>query len=194
MTMTTKEFLAYLNSGKTVEAGSAVHLYMQKLSQDALKITAEINGSYHTPEEVRELFSHLAENPVDDGFGPFPPFHTDCGKNIHVGKHVFFNSGCKLQDQGGIYIGDGTLIGHNVMMATLNHSENPATRGNLHPAPIHIGENVWIGANATILPGVNIGDGAVVGAGAVVTKDVPERMVVAGVPARVLHPVRMEEI
>lgn len=66
---------------------------------------------------------------MDDDFGLFPPFHTDCGKNIHVGKHVFFNSGCKLQDQGGIYIGDGTLIGHNVMMATLNHSENPATSG-----------------------------------------------------------------
>ena len=158
-----------------------------------MKITAEINGSYHNPEEVRELFSHLTGNPVDDDFGLFPLFHMDCGKNIHVGKHVFFNSGCKLQDQGGICIGDGTLIGHNVMMATLNHSENPATSGNLHPAPIHIGENVWIGANATILPGVTIGDGAVVGAGAVVTRDVPECMV-AGVRARVLRPVRMEEV
>lgn len=119
----------------------------------------------------------------------FPPFYTDCGKNLHIGKNVFINSGCRFQDQGGITIGDGALIGHNVVMATLNHSEDPETRGNLHPAPIHIGRNVWIGASATILPGVTIGDGAIVGAGSVVTRDVPENMIVTGVPARILRPV-----
>lgn len=119
----------------------------------------------------------------------FPPFYTDCGKNLHIGKNVFINSGCRFQDQGGITIGDGALIGHNVVMATLNHSEDPETRGNLHPAPIHIGRNVWIGASATILPGVTIGDGAIVGAGFVVTRDVPENMIVTGVPARILRSV-----
>lgn len=119
----------------------------------------------------------------------FPPFYTDCGKNLHIGKNVFINSGCRFQDQGGITIGDGALIGHNVVMATLNHSEDPETRGNLHPAPIHIGRNVWIGASAAILPGVTIGDGAIVGAGSVVTRDVPENMIVTGVPARILRSV-----
>ena len=119
----------------------------------------------------------------------FLPFYTDCGKNLHIGKNVFINSGCCFQDQGGITIGDGALIGHNVVMATLNHSEDPETRGNLHPAPIHIGRNVWIGASATILPGVTIGDGAIVGAGSVVTRDVPENMTVTGVPARILRSV-----
>ena len=119
----------------------------------------------------------------------FPPFYTDCGKNLHIGKNVFINSGCCFQDQGGITIGDGALIGHNVVMATLNHSEDPETRGNLHPAPIHIGRNVWIGASAIILPGVTIGDGAIVGAGSVVTRDVPENMIVTGVPARILRSV-----
>lgn len=119
----------------------------------------------------------------------FPLFYTDCGKNLHIGKNVFINSGCRFQDQGGITIGDGALIGHNVVMATLNHSEDPETRGNLHPAPIHIGRNVWIGASATILSGVTIGDGAIVGAGSVVTRDVPENMIVTGVPARILRSV-----
>lgn len=185
----TEKFLDELNSGKVVVAGSEVHLYMQRLSQEALKITAEINGRYHDESEVRALFSQLIGRPVDVSFGLFPPFYTDCGKNLHIGKNVFINSGCRFQDQGGIYIGDGALIGHNVVMATLNHSEDPEVRANLHPAPIHIGRKVWIGASATILPGVTIGDGAIVGAGAVVTRDVPENTIVVGVPAKILRPV-----
>lgn len=187
MEITMEKFLDELNSGRMVVAGSELHLYMQKLSQEALKITAELNGGYHDGEEVREIFSRLIGRPVDESFGLFPPFYTDCGKNLRIGKHVFINSGCRFQDQGGITLGDGALIGHNVVMATLNHSEQPEERANLHPAPIHIGRNVWIGASATILPGVTIGDGAIVGAGAVVTCDVTENMIVAGVPAKILR-------
>ena len=187
MEITMEKFLDELNSGRTVVAGSELHLYMQKISQEALKITAELNGGYHDGEEVREIFSRLIGRPVDESFGLFPPFYTDCGKNLRIGKHVFINSGCRFQDQGGITLGDGALIGHNVVMATLNHSEQPEERANLHPAPIHIGRNVWIGASATILPGVTIGDGAIVGAGAVVTRDVTENMIVAGVPAKILR-------
>lgn len=187
MEITMEKFLDELNSGRTVVAGSELHLYMQKLSQEALKITAELNGGYHDGEEVREIFSRLIGRPVDESFGLFPPFYTDCGKNLRIGKHVFINSGCRFQDQGGITLGDGALIGHNVVMATLNHSEQPEERANLHPAPIHIGRNVWIGASATILPGVTIGDGAIVGAGAVVTRNMTENMIVAGVPAKILR-------
>ena len=117
----------------------------------------------------------------------FPPFYTDCGKNLKIGKNVFINSGCRFQDQGGITIGDGALIGHNVVLATINHDLDPARRGDNLPAPIVIGEGVWIGANATVLPGVTIGDHAVVAAGAVVTKDVPADMVVGGVPAKTIR-------
>lgn len=131
--------------------------------------------------------------PVDESFTFFPPFYTDCGKNITVGKHVFLNMGCKFQDQGGIFIGDETLIGHNVVLATLNHAMEPEDRATMIPAPIHIGKRVWIGSNATVLPGVTIGDGAIVGAGAVVTKDVPENTVVGGVPARVLRKIGKED-
>ena len=185
--MNLQNFLYDLNCGKTVLAGSPEHQYMGTLSQEALRLTAELNYAYHTPEELRQIFSRLIGKPVDAGFTLFPPFYTDCGKNLAIGKNVFINSGCKMQDQGGIVIGDGALIGHNVVLATLNHHLSPERRGDLIPAPIHIGKNVWIGSNSTILPGVTIGDGAVVAAGAVVTKDVPNNTVVGGVPAKVIR-------
>lgn len=192
--MDLEAFLEHLNSGKTVRGGSEAHLFMHGVSQEALRITTEMNGSYHTPEELRELFSRLTGRPVDESFGLFPPFYTDCGKNIHIGKNVFINMGCKFQDQGGIYIGDGALIGHNVVLATLNHAKSPRDRGSMVPAPIRIGKNVWIGSNATILPGVTIGDGAIVAAGAVVAGNVPENTIVGGVPAKLIRHLSEEEL
>ena len=173
--------------------GIPVYQYMRIASQRALRLTAELNGAYHTPEEVVRLFSQLIGKPVGSDFCLFPPFYTDYGQNITVGKGVFLNSSCHFQDQGGIYIGDGALIGHNVVLATLNHAMSPSRRGTMVPAPIHIGQNVWIGANATVTPGVTIGDGVIEAAGAVVTKDVPPNMVVGGVPAKLIRPVRKEE-
>lgn len=180
------DFINIMNSGKEVEAGSAVHQCMHRLAQEALEITAKINNGYHTGEELRELFCELTGKEIGENFAVFPPFYTDCGKNLTIGNNVFFNSGCKMQDQGGIFIGDGTLIGHNAVLATLNHDVDPNKRGNMHPSPIHIGKNVWIGSNATILPGVTIGDGAIIAAGAVVTKDVPSNTVAGGVPAKII--------
>lgn len=192
--MDLEAFLEHLNSGKPIQGGSEAHLFMHGVSQEALRITAEMNGSYHTPAELRALFSRLIGKPVDESFGLFPPFYTDCGKNIHVGKNVFINMGCKFQDQGGIFIGDGALIGHNVMLATLNHAKSPKDRASMIPAPIRIGRNVWIGSNATVLPGVTIGDGAIVAAGAVVDKDVPENTIVGGVPAKIIRRLSAEEL
>lgn len=192
--MELKTFLEQLDNGKPVQGGGEAHLFMHDVSQEALRITAEINGSYHEPKELRALFSKLIGRPVDETFGLFPPFYTDCGKNIHIGKNVFINMGCKFQDQGGIYIGDGSLIGHNVVLATLNHAKSPKDRSTMIPAPIHIGKHVWIGANATVLPGVTVGDGAIVAAGAVVAKDVPENSIVGGVPATILRHLSEEEL
>lgn len=183
MSMTVKEFVKRLNSGETVCGGSEVHIKMQELSQEAIRICMEINGHYNAPESQRKLFSKLIGKAVDESFNLFPPFYTDCGKNITVGKNVFVNSCCRFQDQGGIVIGNRVLVGHGVTLATLNHDMNPGKRADMHPAPIRIEDDVWIGSNATVLAGVTIGNGAVVAAGAVVTKDVPERTVVAGVPA-----------
>ena len=192
--MDLEAFLKHLSSGKPVQGGSEAHLFMHGVSQEALRITAQINGSYHSPQELRALFSRLIGQPVDEGFRLFPPFYTDCGKNIHIGKNVVINMGCKFQDQGGIFIGDGALIGHNVVLATLNHAISPKDRGSMVPAAIHIGKNVWIGSNATVLPGVTVGDGAIVAAGAVVTRDVPENTIVGGVPASVIRHLTEEEL
>ena len=183
--MTTSEFLEYMNSGRQVTAECGVHQTMHRLSQEAIRITMEINNSYHTPDEINALMSELIGEPVEVGL--FPPFFTDCGKNIHLGKGVFINAGCKFQDQGGIVIEEGALIGHGVVLATLNHDLDPAKRQQLHPAPIHIGKRVWIGANATVTQGVTIGENAVVAAGAVVTGDVPANTIVGGVPAKVIR-------
>lgn len=189
------EKIEYMNSGKaTAEEIDEIVKEMRAATQRSMKITAKLNGAYHTPEEVRELFSEITGEPVDESFTLFPPFTTDYGRNIHLGKNVFINSGCRFQDQGGIYIGDDALIGHNVVLATLNHDMAPAKRQKLIPAPVRIGKRVWIGSNATVLSGVTIGDNAVVAAGAVVTKDVPANAVVGGVPAKVIRMLTEEEL
>ena len=158
------ELLDIFNEGKTLvmdeEAADACNYY----SREAQKITCEINYTYHDFDEIRDLFSKLIGCNVSDDFRVFPPFFTDFGKNIHLGKNV----------------------------ATLNHDENPAKRGNLKPSSIKIGNDVWIGSNATVLAGVTIGDGAIVAAGAVVTRDVAENTIVGGVPAKYIRDVKMD--
>uniref|UniRef100_UPI002682E846 DapH/DapD/GlmU-related protein n=1 Tax=Enterocloster aldenensis TaxID=358742 RepID=UPI002682E846 len=188
-----QEFLNYMANENMIKAGSDMMKFSGTLSQEALKITAKLNGSYHTPEEIQKLFAELTEKPVNKTLGLFPPFYTDCGKNMVIGNHVFINSGCKFQDQGGIRIGDGSLIGHNVVLATLNHGIEPEHRHDLFFAPIHIGKNVWIGANATVLASVTIGDNAIIAAGAVVTKNVPENVVAGGVPAKIIRRIERTE-
>ncbi len=184
--MTTEKFIEIMNSGETVHAGSPVFAKMHELSQEAIRITMQLNNAYHNHEEILSLMSELTGKDVHESFGLFPPFYSDCGKNIHLGKRVFINAGCKFQDQGGIFIGDDVLVGHNCVIATLNHVMDTDKRADLIPAPVRIGDKVWIGANVTILQGVTIGEGAIIAAGAVVTKDVPPRTIAGGVPAKII--------
>src|SRR5699024_674039 len=120
------------------------------------------------------------------------PRHADCGRTRRTGKNVCVTRGCRFRDQGGVSIGDDALIGHNLVVATLNHPVDPSRRADLVPAPVTIGRNVWIGANVTILPGVTIGEDAVAAATSLVTRDVPAGMLVMGSPARVVRPVTEE--
>lgn len=182
--MTVEEVIRGFTEG--AEENPERSAYANELFQEAIRIGMELNTQYHTPEEIREIMGRLTGKKMDETFRLFPPFYTDFGKNISIGKDVFINSGCHFQDQGGISIGDGSLIGHNVVLATINHDLNPANNRKNHYAPIQIGNHVWIGSNATVLAGVTIGDWSVVAAGAVVTKDVPPNVVVGGVPARII--------
>ena len=123
--MRVEEFRRAMAEAKYIPAGSELHLAFHAFSQEALKITAKLNGQYHTPDEVRQMMAELTASEIDESFGMFPPFYTDCGKNIKIGKRVFINAGCQFQDQGGIEIGDDVLIGPQTIIATLNHDQTP---------------------------------------------------------------------
>ena len=167
-----------------IPGGSPAHELMHGMSAEAQKITSRINCGYHTQEELRELFSELIGKEVGEGFALFPPVYSDFGKNITVGKNVFINSGCCFQDQGGVELGDGTLVGHQVVFASLNHDLDPDRRAGMYPALIKTGRNVWIGSHATLLSGVSEGDYAVIEADAGVTIGVRAYTVRADGPAR----------
>ena len=183
--------LEYLNSGRGSEMTAAMNQCILDTCQETLKKTIYLNNQYHTREEIIQIMSEITGTEIDESFNMFPPFYTDFGRNIHIGKNVFINSCCHFQDQGGIYIGDYALIGHNVVLATINHDMNPYSRENIYK-PIKIGNRVWIGSNVVVTHGVTIGDGAVIAAGAVVTKDVPAYTVVGGIPAKVIKKVEIE--
>ena len=186
-TVDLKDFLDHVNRGAPIEGGSAHHRFMQGAAQEALRVTAELNTAYRTHEEVRDLLAELTGKEVDESVALFPPFYSEFGKNLTLGKGVFINIGCRFQDTGGIAIGDDTLIGHGSTLTTLNHSVDPNRRADMTPAPVVIGRKVWLGASVTVVPGVTIGDGAIVGAGAVVTRDVAPNTIVAGVPAKLVR-------
>ena len=190
--MDNKQFLEFIKNAEVIKAGSEAHLKMHELSTRAQKITMRLNYGFHEPEETVRLFSELTESKVDDSFRCFLPFYTECGINIKLGKNVFINSGCCFQDHAGIEIGDGTLIGHQVVIATINHAQDPVSRADMFPKPVKIGKNVWIGAHATILPGVTIGDNAIIAAGAVVAKDVENNAVAGGVPAKKIKDIEVK--
>lgn len=191
--MNLESFLQAMNNEEEIILGSEIHKYMHILAQEALLITSKINCCFNDIDQMHRLFEELMAKKISTSFRVFPPFYTECGKNMTIGENVFINCGCKFQDHGGITIGDGTLVGHNVVMATLNHAQDPRKRANMFPHPIIIGKNVWIGANATILPGVTIGDGAIIAAGAVVNRDVKANTIVGGVPAKYIKDVKFDQ-
>lgn len=128
-----KGYLLRLRQGNRVERKSSDHMLMHYLSQRALRITDSLNNSYHNQEEIRMIISELTGKEIDFSFSMFPPFYTDCGMNIFIGKNVFINSGCHFQDQGGIYIGDGSLIGSQVVIATKTMTLDQSTEETTSP-------------------------------------------------------------
>ena len=180
-----QDVIAYINSHKDPVLTPEMNALVMQTCYGTHRLTMELNTVYHEPEEIRKLLSDITGEPIDPSFNMFPPFYSDFGRNLHFGKNVFVNAGCHFQDQGGIFIGDGVLIGHNTVFATIDHDLDPNSRMN-HYAPIRVGNQVWIGANAVITKGVTIGDGSVIAAGAVITKDVPPGVVAGGVPGKII--------
>ena len=134
-------------------------------------------------EMMKEMFAEIGEGCYIE-----PPFHANFGgAHVHFGKNIYANFNLTCVDDTHIYVGDGTMFGPNVTVATAGHSIEPELRkkGYQYNKPVHIGKNCWIGAGAIILPGITIGDDVVIGAGSVVTKDLPSGVVAAGNPCRI---------
>lgn len=152
----------------------------------AQRLSPALNAST-TIDEMRERLSEIIGKPIDKSTTIFVPFHTNFGQHVKLGKNIFINHACSFLDLGGITIDDDVQIGPRVNLVTENHSIDPSTRKYLDLKSIHLKRNAWIGAGATILPGVTIGENSIVAAGAVVNKDVPDNTIVGGVPAKIIR-------
>ena len=160
---------------------------MSRLREEAYAVKemlVQMNVSSN-PEEITQLLSRILNKELKN-VAVFTPIYINCGKSISIGKNVFINFDCTFLTLGGITIEDDVLIGPKVSLITENHPINPQERKGLIAKPIHIKRNAWIGANVTILPGVTIGENAIVAAGAVVSKDVPDNVIVGGIPAKII--------
>jgi acetyltransferase-like isoleucine patch superfamily enzyme len=182
--MKTRDIFERELAGEVISLGDPEYPKIAALITQAQRLIAEINTGYRDPAEVRALFERLTGRAVDESFWLLPPFYTDFGRNIRLGRNVFVNHACEFMDRGGITIGDDVLIGPRVNLVTINHPLDPAARRSTYCAPIVIESGVWLGAAVTVMPGVTIGVNAVVAANAVVTQDVPSNAVVGGIPAR----------
>ncbi|MFV8343509.1 sugar O-acetyltransferase [Flavobacterium sp. XS2P39] len=174
-------------SGETILLNDPEYPKLFKVIQKAIRTTAKLNNLVTDDlQEINVIFSELIGKKVDDTFFIIPPFYSDYGENISVGKNVFVNHACTFMDRGGITIEDNVLIGPKVNLITTNHPINPAERRATISQPIVIKKGAWIGVGATILPGVTVGENSIVAAGAVVSKDVPDNTIVGGIPAKVI--------
>ena len=136
-------------------------------------------------EMLKDMFAEIGEGCYIE-----PPLHANFGgHHVHFGKWIYANYNLTLVDDTHIYVGDDTMFGPNVVIATAGHPIDPElrSRGLQYNLPVHIGRNCWLGAGVLVMPGVTIGDNAVIGAGSVVTKDIPANVVAVGNPCRVLR-------
>lgn len=180
-----------LKAGAHIAPNHPERHLLREASYKAIALCQQINQSAN-PEEITALLSELVGQKVDETVAIFPPFHTNYGKHLQLGKNVFINFNCTMLAWGGITIEDDVLIAPNVSLLTEGHSIPPNERQGLLSKPIHIKKGAWIGANATILQGVTIGENAVVAAGSVVSKDVPDNVIVGGIPAKIIKEIEKQ--
>lgn len=180
-----KDVFERLRSGEVVRLDDPEFEQVTAVVNRTLALSPALNAATDSAE-VRRILGEITGTAIDESTTIFAPFYTNFGRFISIGKNVFINHACSFLDMGGITIEDDVMIGPKVNLISENHPLEPVNRKAMLCQPVIIKRNAWIGAAATILPGVTIGEHAVVAAGAVVAKDVPGHTVVAGVPARVI--------
>jgi acetyltransferase-like isoleucine patch superfamily enzyme len=174
-----------LKSGELVPLTDPEFAKVNEVVNRTLALTPGLNAATGT-EEIRSRLGEIIGIRIDESTTIFAPFYTNFGRFISIGKHVFINHACSFLDMGGITLEDHVLIGPKVNLITENYPLEPADRRGMLCKPILIKRNAWIGAGATVLPGVTIGENAVVAAGAVVSQDVQDNTVVGGIPAKII--------
>src|SRR3954470_3505199 len=178
-----KDIFQRLRDGEIIASNNPDAYKFREASFATKKLLVQLNNS-SDPAEIRDLLSQITGSKIDESVAVFTPLYINYGKNTKIGKNVFINFDCVFLDLGGITIEDNVLIAPKVSLLSEGHPVSPNDRQSLVPGHIHIRKNAWIGAGATILPGVTIGENAVVAAGAVVSKDVPSNTIVGGIPAK----------
>jgi len=179
----TSDIFNRLKSGELVRLTDPEFPKVDEVLKRTIRLSADLNSATDT-EKARQILSEIVGIKIDASTTVLVPFYTNFGRFTSIGKNVFINHACSFLDLGGITIEDNVLIGPRVNLVTENHPVDPAERRSLITKPIVIKRNAWIGANATILPGVTIGENAIVAAGAVVSKDVAANTIVGGIPAK----------
>ncbi|OXB00856.1 Acetyltransferase (isoleucine patch superfamily) [Flavobacterium pectinovorum] len=174
-----------LRNGEIISSADKDAYKMREASFATKKLLLQMNNS-SDPAEIINFLSQITASEIDKSVTVFTPLYINYGKNTKIGKNVFINFDCVFLDLGGITIEDNVLIAPKVSLLSEGHPTSIEDRHSLIPKPILIKKNAWIGANATILPGVTIGENSVVAAGAVVSKDVPDNTIVGGIPAKIL--------
>jgi acetyltransferase-like isoleucine patch superfamily enzyme len=174
-----------LRNGETIPPNDPEAFKMREASFVTKKLLVQMNNS-SDPAEIRDLLRQITGSEIDESVAVFTPLYINYGKHTKIGRNVFINFDCVFLDLGGITIEDNVLIAPKVSLLSEGHPVSANNRESLVPGRIHIRRNAWIGAGATILPGVTVGESAVVAAGAVVSRDVPANTIVGGVPAKII--------
>lgn len=187
-----KHVFQRLLGGEVVRLDEEDGLPVREACARTLSLIPSLNTS-KSVDQVRSVLSDIIGSEIDPSTVVFAPFHINFGRFTKIGKNVFINHACSFLDLGGITVEDDVMLGPRVCLTSESHPLEPENRRSMVCKPVLIKRNAWVGANATILPGVTVGENSVVGAGAVVSKDVPDNVVVAGVPAKIIRHITAEQ-
>lgn len=185
MENSTADIFERLRMGEIIPPNDLEAYKLREASYATKELLVQMNGS-SDPTEIRRLLSQITGTEIDESVAVFTPLYINYGKNTKIGKNVFINFDCVFLDLGGITIEDNVLIAPKVSLLSEGHPIAPKNRQSLVPGHIYIKKGAWIGAGATILQGVTVGENAVVAAGAIVSKDVPDNVIMGGMPAKTI--------